>query len=59
MVEQENPKNRRLTSLGYIFFICLVTLTTYAIINFFWGGIPWFIVLCAVILGFVTYAIKN
>ena len=58
MEELEKTKKKKITPLGYVVFTILITLCLYAIINFFIGGIPWQIVLAAVVLGLILITIK-
>jgi hypothetical protein len=55
---QSKPKKKGLTPLGYIVFTILITFCIYALVNFFIGGIPWQIVLAAVVLALVVYTLK-
>ena len=55
---QPKPKKKKITPLGYLVFTALITFCVYALVNFFIGGIPWFIVLCGVVLALVVYTLK-
>jgi len=59
MEEIQNQKQKRkITPLGYIVFTIVITFCLYALVNFFIGGIPWQIVLAAVVLAMIVYTLK-